>query len=62
MFIENLYRLRDAEGKRLEYLVNMLEHEYRDAGQEGRFYKHIGDYSLFMLGMFPEFLRPGAEA
>src|SRR5262245_60165083 len=57
MFIENLYRLRDAEGKRLEYLVDMLSQAVEtDMPDKKEYYKHIGDYSLFMLGMFPEFL------
>ena len=60
MFIENLYRMRDLEGGRLEYLVDMqqqaMESEMPD---KKNYYKHIGDYSLFTLGMFPESLaRP----
>ena len=57
MFIENLYRLRDAEGKPLEYLVDMLDQAVEtEMPDKKECYKHIGDYSLFMLGMFPEFL------
>src|SRR4029450_1709868 len=57
MFIENMYRLRDAEGKRLEYLVDMLHQALEtEMPDKKEYYKHIGDYSLFMLGMFPEFL------
>ena len=57
MFIENMYRLRDAEGKRLEYLVDMLDQALEtDMPDKKEYYKHIGDYSLFMLGMFPESL------
>ena len=57
MFIENVYRLRDAQGKRLEYLVDMLDQALETEMPDKKdYYKHIGDYSLFMLGMFPEFL------
>ena len=58
MYVENLYKLKDENGKRLEHLVDMLEH----ASQQGLVverkgsYKQIGDYSLFVLGMFPESL------
>ena len=56
-FIENMYRLGDAEDKRLEHLVDMLDQALETAMPDKKeCYKHIGDYSLFMLGMFPEFL------
>ncbi len=60
MFVENLYRMRDEEGHRLETLVDMVR-QATDAGpaQRKEYFKHLGDYSLFMLGMFPEFVsRP----
>ena len=64
MYVENLYKLKDENGKRLEHLVDMLEH----ASQQGSVverkgsYKQIGDYSLFVLGMFPESLDKGRVA
>ncbi len=64
MYLENLYKLKDENGKRLEYLVDMLEH----ASQQGSVverkgsYQQIGDYSLFVLGMFPESLGRGRVA
>ncbi len=54
VFAENLYR--PGEGRqRQEYLIDML----RQAGEtempeKKAQYKHVGDFSLFMLGMFPE--------
>jgi len=54
---DNLYKLRNAAGERLVYIVDMLL-----AASEGDFQrkrevrKHIGDYSLFILGLFPESL------
>ncbi|MGH9338716.1 MAG: hypothetical protein ACRD1R_03785 [Acidobacteriota bacterium] len=60
MYVENLYRLRDENGERLEYLVDMLEHAGNAPRQRRKdYYKHIGDYSLFILGMFPENLTYG---
>lgn len=58
--IENLYRLKDDRGTRLEYLIDML-HKAQEVGQQQQksYYKHIGDHSLFILGMFPEHLIRG---
>jgi hypothetical protein len=57
LHVDNLYRLRDAQGKRLEHLVDMLL-EWREQGpaeaRETR--KHIGDYTLFIVGLYPESL------
>ncbi len=52
-----LYRLRDQEGNRVEYLIDMLSLA-RDLPRHRRrrHYQYIGDYSLFILGMFPESL------
>ena len=64
IYTEDLYKLKDENGKRLEYLVDMLEH----ASQQGSVaerkgsYQQIGDYSLFILGMFPESLDHGRVA
>jgi hypothetical protein len=55
--IDNLYRVRDAHGKRLESIVDMLL-ERRDQGssEERETRKHIGDYTLFIAGLYPESL------
>lgn len=56
--VDNLYRIRDANGKRLEYLVDFqLESQKGDAVQARETQKHLGDYALFMVGMFPESLQ-----
>ena len=56
---ENLYRIRNAQGKRLEDVGEMLiasnpllEASSFDREREVR--KHVGDYTLFMTGLFPE--------
>ena len=60
--VDRLYRVRNAEGKRLEEVADMLiesnpmlhapsffcEREVR---------KHIGDYTLFLTGLFPEYVQ-----
>ena len=57
--VDNLYRLRDAQGRRLDDVGEMLL-ESDPLGPEGSFEreravrKHVGDYTLFMTGMFPE--------
>jgi hypothetical protein len=55
--IDSLYRVRDAQGKRLENLTDMLI-ELIDQGplDERETRKHIGDYALFMVGLYPESL------
>ncbi len=55
---DNLYKLRDSAGKSLEDIADMLaEGDVRLHAQsfsrEFQVHKHIGDYTLFMLGMFP---------
>ena len=55
--VDNLYRLQDARGRRLESLVDMLI-DMREQGpaDERETRKHIGDYTLFIVGLFPESL------
>ncbi len=63
MAVESLYKIRDEDGARVEYLFDMLRLA-SDAPrtQKKVHYKHIGDYSLFILGMFPESLTRGKRA
>jgi hypothetical protein len=56
---ENLYRIRNAEGKRLEDVGEMLVEsnpllEAASFDREREVRKHVGDYTLFMTGLFPE--------
>jgi len=56
---DNLYRLCDAQGRRLDDVGEMLL-ESDPLGPQGSFEreravrKHIGDYTLFMTGVFPQ--------
>jgi hypothetical protein len=56
---ENLYRIRNARGKPLEDVGEMLveSNPLLDAAsfdREREVRKHVGDYTLFMTGLFPE--------
>jgi hypothetical protein len=58
---DNLYRLRDARGRPLDDVgVMLLESnpllEQRNVFKEREIRKHIGDYTLFMTGLFPEYV------
>jgi hypothetical protein len=56
--VDNLYRVRDAQGRRLEYLFELqLESQRGDKAHARETQKHLGDYALFMVGMFPERLQ-----
>ena len=66
--IDNLYKIKDAAGKPLEDVADLLaEGDVRlnasSFSKEFEVHKHIGDYTLFMLGMFPMALsrRSGKE-
>ncbi|MBI4682355.1 MAG: hypothetical protein HY757_04550 [Nitrospirae bacterium] len=55
---DNLYRIRDADGRGLEDMADMLTEgnvllNAQSFQREFQVHKHIGDYTLFMLGMFP---------
>jgi hypothetical protein len=57
--VDNLYRIRDARGKRLEDVGHMLIESNpllaaRSFDREREVRKHIGDFTLFLAGLFPE--------
>jgi hypothetical protein len=58
--INSIYRLNNAEGKRLEEVAEMLI-EAEALPPEGRtrreVYRHIGDFTLFWTGVYPEALK-----
>jgi hypothetical protein len=60
--VDRLYKVRDVRGRRVEEVAEMLAegdvmHRAHSAERERTVHKHIGDYTLFMTGLFPEFLR-----
>lgn len=59
--LRELYRIRDARGKRLEDVGEMLIEsnpllEASSFDREREVRKHIGDYTLFLCGLFPEYV------
>ena len=65
---DNLYKIRDAAGARLEDIAEILAEgnvllNAESFEREFQVHKHIGDYTLFMLSMFPAALasRKGKE-
>jgi hypothetical protein len=58
--MDDIFRLRTAQGKRLEEVVEMVL-EAEALPVEGRtrreFHRHIGDFTLFWTGVYPEALR-----
>jgi len=65
-----LQALRDTDGRPLEYIVDMLaswqqaqegRHGRRHRAREHAIMRHIGDYTLFMSGLFRERLKARGE-
>ena len=59
--IENMYRVKDLSGRRLEYIFDLLAESVTSVSPSARrdYYKHLGDFTLFNLGLFPESLTYG---
>jgi hypothetical protein len=58
--IDSLHRLKDAQGKRLEEVAEMLL-QVQAMPSQGRtcreVHRHIGDFTLFWTGVYPEALK-----
>ena len=59
---DQLFRIRDAGGKPLEEVAEMLVEgdvslNATSFNREREVHKHIGDYTLFWTGLYPEMLR-----
>src|SRR3990172_5838190 len=55
--MDAIFQLRDAVGRRLEEVAEMLlEAEHRQCGPRREIYRHIGDFALFWSGVYPEAL------
>ena len=63
---ENLYKIKDLQGKELETVVGLLLEAARvaelgsDLQREREIYRHTGDYVLFMSGIFREYVERNA--
>ena|SRR5688572_19551964 len=60
--VDRLYKIRNARGERLEDVGEMLlegdlRHRANSLERERSVRKHIGDFTLFYTGMFPENIR-----
>ena len=59
--IEDMYRVKDETGCRIQYLFDMLTQARNAVSPDLRrdYYKNLGDLTLFNLGLFPESLTHG---
>jgi hypothetical protein len=60
--VDRLFKIRNAQGRPVEEVADMLAegellYHAQSVDREREVHKHIGDYTLFMSGIFPEFLR-----
>lgn len=60
--VDHLYRIRNTRGKTLADVGEMLlqsdpQSHTHSPTREGEIRRHIGDYTLFFTGMFPESLK-----
>ncbi|HET9481308.1 MAG TPA: hypothetical protein VFP98_06080 [Candidatus Polarisedimenticolia bacterium] len=60
--IDRLYKIRNARGERIEDVGEMLlesdiRHRASSLERERSVRKHIGDFTLFFTGMFPEHIH-----
>ncbi len=53
-----IFSVRDMAGRRLEEVADMLlEAEQREAHPQREIHRHIGDFTLFWTGVYPETLK-----
>ena len=60
--IDNVYKIRSVTGQRVGEVAELLLegdllHRAASIDREREVHKHIGDYTLFMAGLFPEALK-----
>ena len=54
-----VYRIRDLAGRRLEEIARMMmEAEERIGEARREVHRHVGDFTLFWSGLYPEALEP----
>ncbi len=59
---DQLYKIRNDQGKQIDTVVELLFEsevllEAQTLDREREVHQHIGDFTLFMTGLFPEYLR-----
>src|SRR5690606_37392363 len=56
--LDAIFKVRDVMGRRLEEVADMLmEAEQRESNPKREIHRHIGDFTLFWTGVYPEALR-----
>jgi hypothetical protein len=60
--VDQIFKIRNAQGRRVEEVAELLAegdllHRAESVDREREVHRHIGDYTLFMSGIFPEFLH-----
>jgi hypothetical protein len=55
---QSIWRLRDAEGRRLTQVTAMVAEaeSAQDSTRRCEYHQHVGDYTLFWTGVYPEAL------
>lgn len=55
---DSIFRVRNPSGQRLTEVADMIEEaEHRPARPRREIHRHIGDFTLFYIGLFPEHLQ-----
>jgi hypothetical protein len=55
---DEMYGFRSVNGHRLEQVADMIEEaDQRQAQPQRELYRHIGDFTLFWSGLYPEGLK-----
>jgi len=55
---DELYRLRSVRGQRLTQVADMLaEAQHREGPARRQVHRHIGDFTLFWTGVYPEVIE-----
>lgn len=61
---ERLYKIRDSEGRQIQTVVEMLIKDQAESQEkpewEREIRKHIGDFTLFISGIFRDYVRSGS--
>lgn len=62
--IDNMFRVKDAAGQRQFNVFDVLRQANNAVSTQARrdYYKHVGDITLFNLGLYPESLTHGRHS
>ena len=60
--VDHVYRIKNSRGEEVQAIVELLyesevTHHAGSFEREREVHRHIGDFTLFMAGLFPEYLR-----